>query len=298
MLEYRYNRAHYNVDFDTMGGTPLPTRTYYYDQEIPRIEKENIPEKIGCEFQGWKPSHDLKDKNGNTYAKGQIIKYANGDPALDLDVHLKMPVLLLSKDEKSRERLKFTAVWKDKEKADYAIQFWAEKADHADDASLLEKYDYMGTRVHKDADTGSTPNLDKEPVKDIVFPDLDQARLDKIWAGDKFYADKYLYLNKFFVYNKELTDEQNKDSKTNVIKTVSATGKIVYNIYYDRQVYDLYFTKSNALSAEQTFYPEIYVPDGDGGAKLAGGPGNPYHYKARFNQLMLGWPNELYKHLL
>ena len=63
VLEYRYNRAHYNVDFDTMGGTPLATRTYYYDQEIPKIEKENIPTKIGCDFLGWKPSHDLQDKD-------------------------------------------------------------------------------------------------------------------------------------------------------------------------------------------------------------------------------------------
>ena len=123
VLEYRYNRAHYNVDFDTMGGTPLPTRTYYYDQEIPKIEQENIPTKIGCDFLGWKPSHDLQDKDGNTYPKEQVIKNKNGDPALDLDVHLKMPALLLGKDEKSRERLKFTAVWKDKEKADYAVQF-------------------------------------------------------------------------------------------------------------------------------------------------------------------------------
>ncbi|WP_255784622.1 hypothetical protein [Mediannikoviicoccus vaginalis] len=262
VLEYRYNRAHYNVDFDTMGGTPLPTRTYYYDQEIPKIEKENIPTKIGCDFLGWKPSHDLKDKAGKDYPKGQIINKADGKPAFDLDVHLKMPALLLGKDEKSRERLKFTAVWKDKEKADYAIQFWVEKSDHADNASIMDKYEYMGTHVHKDAKTGSTPNLDAEPVKDIVFPDLNQARLQKIWNGDKFNKGRNLYLNKFFVYNKDLTHDQNKDpNNSNVVKSISATGKTVYNIYYDRQVYDLYFTKSNAQPEENTFYPEIWGYD-------------------------------------
>lgn len=247
VLEYRYNRAHYNVDFDTMGGTPLPTRTYYYDQEIPKIEQENIPTKIGCDFLGWKPSHDLQDKDGNTYPKEQVIKNKNGDPALDLDVHLKMPALLLGKDEKSRERLKFTAVWKDKEKADYAIQFWVEKSDHADNATLLEKYDYMGTLVHKNADTGSTPNLDAEPVNRLKFPDLDNTRLEKIWANARFNRGHDLYLNKFFVYNKDLTHDQNKDpNNASLVKSVDATGKTVYNIYYDRQVYDLYFTKSNA----------------------------------------------------
>lgn len=83
-------------------------------------------------------------------------------------------------------KLTFTAVWKDKEKADYAIQFWVEKADHDDKASLLDKYDYMGTRVYKDAETGSRPNLDAEPVKGLNFPDLDQARLNKIWNGETF----------------------------------------------------------------------------------------------------------------
>ena len=294
VLEYRYNCAHYNVDFDTMGGTPLPTRTYYYDQEIPKIEKENIPTKIGCDFLGWKPSHDLKDKAGKDYPKGQIINKADGKPAFDLDVHLKMPALLLGKDEKSRERLKFTAVWKDKEKADYAIQFWVEKSDHADNASIMDKYEYMGTRVHKDAKTGSTPNLDAEPVKDIVFPDLNQARLQKIWNGDKFNKGRNLYLNKFFVYNKDLTHDQNKDpNNSNVVKSISATGKTVYNIYYDRQVYDLYFTKSNAQPEENTFYPEIWGYDEKKGeAVMKGGPGNLYHYKARFNEMMYKWPND------
>ena len=287
MLEYRYNRAHYNVDFDTMGGTPLPTRTYYYDQEIPKIEKENIPTKIGCDFLGWKPSHDLQTRDGKTYKANQIIKKADGKPALDLDVQLKMPALLLGQDEQSRERLKFTAVWKDKVKADYAIQFWVEKSDHADGASLLEKYDYMGTRVYKDQDTGSRPNLDKEPVKGLKFPDLDQKRLDKIWANARFNRGKDLYLNKFFVYNQDLTASQNGE------KTVSATGKTVYNIYYDRQVYDLYFTKSNALDEKNTFYPEIYGRDQKKNELVKlGGPGNLYHYKARFNELMYGWPND------
>ncbi len=296
MLEYRYNRAHYNVDFDTMGGTALPTRTYYYDQEIPKIDEKSIPTKEGCVFKGWMPSHDLQTTDGKTYKKGQIINInqEDGKPALDLDVHLKMPALLLGKDIKSRERLKFTAVWKDKEKADYAIQFWAEKADHADGASLLDKYDYMGTRVYKDQKTGSRPNLDKEPVNGLKFPDLDQARLKKIWANARFNRDHDLFLNKFYVYNKYLTADQNKDpANVNLVKSVDATGKTVYNIYYDRQVYDLYFTKSNAQPEKNTIYPEIWGYDTKKGESvMLGGPGKLYHYKARFNEMMYKWPND------
>ncbi len=281
ILEYRYNRAHYDVVFDTQGGTALPTRTLYYEQVIPKIA--DVPTKVGGEFLGWKPSVELKTKDGKTFKANEIIAVGT-DAIKNLDANLIMPA----------SNLTFTAVWKDKDKADYAVQFWAEKSDHADGASLLDKYDYIGTRVYKDEPTGKRPDLDKVSVKDIVFPDLDQARLAKIWANASFNRGKDLYLNKFYVYNQALTADQNKDPKdVNLVKSVDATGKTVYNIYYDRQVYDLYFTKSNALPAENTFYPEIWGYDEtEGKIVKKGGPGNPYHYKARFNQLMLGWPND------
>ena len=291
ILEYRYNRAHYDVTFDTAGGTPLPARTLYTGQVIPKIADESIPTKVGGEFQGWKPSVDLNTKDGKTYKANEIIKVGTkvgtNEASKNLDANLIMPA----------SKVTFTAVWKDNEKADYAIQFWAEKSDHADDASLLDKYDYIGTRVYTNQDTGSRPDLDNEPVKDIVFTDLDQARLNKIWAGARFNRGKDLYLNKFYVYNQALTHEQNKDpANVNLVKSVDSTGKTVYNIYYDRQVYDLYFTESNSLkkdSPANTFYPEIWGYDeAQGEAVMKGGPGNLYHYKARFNEMMYKWPND------
>ena len=287
ILEYRYNRAHYDVIFDTKGGTELPARTLYYGQVIPKIADESIPTKVGGEFLGWKPSVDLTTKDGKTYKANEIIAVGTGSAIKNLDADLIMPA----------SKLTFTAVWKDKEKADYAVQFWAEKADHADGASLADKYDYIGTRVYKDQTTGSRPDLDNEPVKDIVFPDLDQARLKKIWANARFNRTKDLYLNKFYVYNQALTHEQNKDpANVNLVKSVDSTGKTVYNIYYDRQVYDLYFTESNSLkkdSPANTFYPEIWGYDeAQGEAVMKGGPGNLYHYKARFNEMMYKWPND------
>ncbi|MDU7032239.1 MAG: cell wall-binding repeat-containing protein [Finegoldia magna] len=283
ILEYRYNRAHYDVVFDTKGGTALPTRTLYYGQLMPKIADESIPTKVGGEFLGWKPSVELKTKDGKTFKANEIIKVGT-DAIKNLDANLIMPA----------SKVTFTAAWKDKDKADYAVQFWAEKADHADGASLADKYEYIGTHVYKDQDTGSRPDLDNVSVDKIVFPDLDQKRLAKIWAGAKFNRGKDLYLNKFYVYNQAVTQDQNKDPENvNLVKSVDATGNTVYNIYYDRQVYDLYFTKSNALPAENTFYPEIWGYDeAKGEVVMKGGPGDPYHYKARFNQLMLGWPND------
>lgn len=284
ILEYRYNRAHYDVTFDTAGGTALPARTLYYGQVIPKIADEAIPKKEGGEFLGWKPSVELKTKDGKTFKANEIITVGTGGAIKNLDANLIMPA----------EKLTFTAVWKDKEKADYAVQFWAEKADHADGASLLDKYDYIGTRVYKDKDTGMRPDLDNEPVKDIVFPDLDKARLNKIWNGETFNRRKNKLLDKFFVYNQALTHDQNKDPENvNLVKSVDSTGKTVYNIYYDRQVYDLYFTKSNAQPDKNTFYPEIWQYDeAQGEAVMKGGPGNLYHYKARFNEMMYKWPND------
>ena len=325
-LIFRYNRKKYILKYDTQDGTPIPSRTIYYEQTIPRLELVEVPTKRGCEFQGWKPSVNLEDRSGKTYLKDNIIKDSKGNAIVDLsqsifekDTEGKIvndtdgkPKNTNSKDAAldlimPASNVTFTAVWKDKEKADYAVQFWAEKADHADGASLMDKYDYMGTRVYKDKDTGMRPNLDAEspgPVevevngqKDTLpglnFPDLDNTRLQKIWKGDRFNRGKNLYLNKFYVYNKDLTDEQNKDPKTNITKTVSATGQTVYNIYYDRQVYDLYFTKSNAQPEKNTIYPEIWGYDeAKGEAVMKGEPGNPYHYKARFNEMMYKWPND------
>ena len=282
-VELRYNLAHYTINYDTAGGTPLPTRTVFYMQGIPKLNNEDIPTKEGGIFQGWKPSVDLNTSDGKTFKANEVIKDGNGTPIKNLDLNIKMPA----------QNLTFTAVWKDEEKADYAIQFWAEKADHDENASLLEKYDFMGARVYKNENTGTRPDLDNVSIKDIVFPDLDKTRLEKIWNGARFNRGENLFLNKFFVYNSQLTHDQNKDDKQpTLIKSVSSTGKTVYNIYYDRQVYDLYFTKSNAQPNENTFYPEIYEPDGKSGAKLVGEPGKPYHFKARFNEHMKKWPND------
>ena len=283
-IELRYNLAHYTINYDTAGGTEIPARTLYYGQVIPKIADEDIPTKVGGEFQGWKPSVDLNTKDVKTVNANEIIKVGTGSAIKNLDANLIMPA----------SNVTFTAVWKDKEKADYAVQFWAEKADHADGAPVADKYDYIGTRVYKDQDTGSRPDLDNEPVKGIKFPDLDNTRLQKIWRGEKFNRGHDLYLNKFFVYNKDLTHEQNKDpAKVNLVKSVDSTGKTVYNIYYDRQVYDLYFTKSNAQPNKNTIYPEIWGYDpAKGESVMLGGPGKPYHYKARFNEIMYRWPND------
>lgn len=278
-VDLRYNRDHFDVTYDTADGTSIPARTLYYGQVIPPLVESDIPTRIGAKFVGWQPSVDLQGSldgsTTKTFKANETITDSNGKPIKNLDAELILPA----------SNVKFTAVWENNEKANYAIQFWTEKADHAEDASLVDKYEFMGTRVYKDQRVGDSPDLAAEPVDGLVFPDLDQARLKRIWNGEKFSRYQFLYLNKFYTFNKDLTNSENAD-KNGQIKTVSPTGKTVYNIYYDRQVYELYFTKSNDPSIT-SFYPEIWRH----GTKL-GGPGNPYHFQARFNQRMLEWPND------
>ena len=277
IVDQRYNLAHFDVTYDTVDGTPVPARTLYYGQVIPPLADSDIPTKIGATLVGWKPSVDLTgtvDGTKKTFPAGQLMKGVSGNPIKDLNAELILPA----------SNVKFTAVWEDRPRADYAIQFWTEKSDHDADASLVDKYEFVSTRVYKNQPTGTRPNLAAEPVNNVVFPDLDQARLNKIWSGATF--GPFLYLNKFYTYNKDLTNSENADPRDSTqVKPVSATGKTVYNIYFDRQVYDLYFTKSN--STNDTFYPEIWRHQ-----KQLGWPGHPYHFKARFNQRLLDWPND------
>ena len=277
ILEYRYNRAHYDVKFDIKGGTPVPSRTLYYEQTIPKIDDTSIPKKAGSDFLGWMPSITLKTTGGKTYPENQIIKDSNDKPILNLDADLKMPA----------SKITFTAVWQEKDKAEYVIQFWTEKTDYDDKDDKLplrDRYDFIGARRIDDADTGSRPDLTNLDIHGITFPDLNDGRLEKA-QDDKKEFERYYFLNE------DLTKKQNASEKDpNVQKSVSSTGETVYNVYYNRRVYTLYFTAANELAFENagSFWP-IITRDG----QIIGQEGSPYKVDVRFNQsLNKIWPKD------
>ena len=276
ILEYRYNRAHYDVVFDTAGGTPVPSRTLYYEQIIPKIADESIPTKVGGIFQGWKPSHDLQTTDGKTYKANDIIKYPSGNSINNLAANLKMPA----------ENVTFTAVWKDKPKAEYVIQFWTEKPDYDDKDNTLplrDRYDFIGARRIDNANTGSTPDLTNLDIHGITFPDLNDGRLQKAQDDPQEFA-------RYYFLNKDLTKEQNASEKDpNVQKSVLSNGETVYNVYYDRRVYTLYFTSINYEDPTDWDYWPIITKDG----QVVGKEGDPYKASARFNQsLDKIWPKD------
>ena len=274
-IEYRYNRAHFNMVFDTLEGTEVPSRTLYYGQVIPSLDQNSLPTKEGCEFVGWKPSVDIEGRvNGvnKTFKAGELITDGT-NPVKDLNASLTMPAVNVT----------FTAEWKEKEKADYTILFWAEKSDYNEsETKLRDRYDFIGVRREKDASTGSRPDLNNLSIKNIPFPDLSDDRLEKIWNNSEEFS-------KYYVLNKELTKTENASKKdANVQKAVSSTGSTVYNVYYDRRVYDIYFTKNYDKFEDFAFFPTL-KRDGN----IIGKEGDPYHFTARFNQnIHPMWPKD------
>ena len=276
-VEYRYNRNAYEIDYDTDGGSDLDSRLLYYGQVIPKVKE---PTKKGSVFLGWKPSTELKGTVNNvakTFAANEIIKDGAGNAIKDLDANLIVP----AKD------LVFTAVWKDAPKADYLIQFWTEKPDYDDKDDTLplrDRYDYIGSRRIEDADTGLRPNLTNLSIEGITFPDLNDGRLEKAQKNPEEFA-------RYYFLNKDLTDKQNRSKKDpNVQKSVLSTGETVYNVYYNRRVYTLYFTAANEEGFDNagSFWP-IITRDG----QVIGKEGSPYKVAVRFNQsLDKIWPKD------
>lgn len=95
VVEYRYNRNHYEVIFDTGNGSTVPARELFYGQTIPALDPSEIPTQNGKKLLGWTASPTLKDTNGNSYTADHLKS--------DLSGGLIMPA----------EPVKFTAIWQD-----------------------------------------------------------------------------------------------------------------------------------------------------------------------------------------
>lgn len=280
-IEMRYNRAIYDVNFDSNGGTDLPGMTLIYGQTIPKLNFDIT--KKGAELQGWKVNKDITyiDQAGNkqTLTKDTLITKADFEAGGKFQDGIKnaMPA----------EGLTFTAQWKENEKAEYVIQFWTEKPDYNDQDDKLplrDRYDFIGARRVDNAETGSMPELTNLDIHGITFPDLNDGRLEKA-QDNKEEFERYYFLNE------ELTKERNaSEEDPNVQKSVLSTGETVYNVYYDRRVYTLYFTAANELAFENagSFWP-IITRDG----QVIGKEGSPYKAEVRFNQsLNKIWPKD------
>lgn len=282
-----YNRKTFQVKINTDGGSYIPDMTLFYGQTIPSITE--IPKKSGASFDHWEANKDIciKEKSGEE----SIIK---ANTPIDMTKYQDgfqnaMPA----------EDITFKAIYNENKMADYSVEFWVEKADYDDKNSNLplnEKYEFAGNRV-LNGPSGTTPDLSNISIAGIAFPDLDKTRLNKIYT-DKDEFDKY------FKYNKALSDSQNQDISNEleenesgnsrykkVARTIDASGNTSYKLYFDRQVYTLYFSKLiSEVDSEHHFWPTITKDGNVYESKL----GKPYRFKARFNQSLQGlWPDPI-----
>ena len=278
-IEMRYNRAIFDVNFDSDGGTDLPGMTLFYGQTIPKLNFDI--KKLGATLQGWKVNKDITytDQAGKkeTLTKDTLITKADFETGRKFQDGIKyaMPA----------ENLTFTAQWTENKTAEYVIQFWTEKPDYNDQddtLSLRKRYDFIGARRIDNADTGSTPDLINLSIKGITFPDLNDRRLEKAQDDPNEFA-------RYYFLNKDLTKKQNASEKDPTVqKSVLSTGETVYNVYYDRRVYTLYFTSTNNEYETNAYFP-IITRDG----QVLGKEGAPYKVDVRFNQsLDKIWPKD------
>lgn len=295
-IEYRYNRARYLVKFDSNGGSDVHSLNIFYGKTIPYNDEE--PEKEGCGFVGWVTDTDITygpENDRKTISAGTLItnkdevEFTNANKTLKINNDIKTNGFV---NAMPASDIVFKAYWKDKPKADYTIQYWTEKADYDDKdtrLALRDKYEFIGSYVVKDADTGSQPSLKdiaETHRKNITFPDLNDGRDEKVKTDPNEFA-------RYYFLNEPLTEDANKvrdpaKPANKVQKSVLPTGETVYNVYYDRRVYTLYFTSINNEYDDYAYWP-IITKDG----QVLGKEGAPYKVSVRFNQsLDKIWPKD------
>ena len=271
-LIYHYNRKTFQVDFDSDGGSYVPNMTLYYGQTIPYFDYK--PTKRASDFIGWKSNKDLETSDGKIkIKKGDLIDLKNYPDGL--------------KEAMPAENITFTAVWDEKPKADYKIQFWTQKAES-------DGYDFIGAKVIKDADTNSRPDLDKMLPEGFKFPEIEKDLTKK---------GKEKELNKYYVRNTKKIKEENTENVKNddgtskvLVKKVHSDSSTTYNIYYDRQTYTMLFEKF-CIDEPDAGFPakeaKMVLPDGrkyDSTKEV----NKPYKFTAKFGERLTKWPNDMW----
>lgn len=268
VIEYRYNRDAFNIQFDMDGGSAIPSLRLYYGQTIPNLGLQ--PSKTGATFAGWKANIDLHYKTDDgvkTLTKGTTFRMDQFPDGI--------------KEAMPAQNITFTALWKEKPKANYTIQFWTQKAES-------DAYDFIAAKVVTDADTGSRPELSTMMPDGIKFPEIEESLTNQ---GNEKELNKYYVRNTKKILEANSEKVQNEDgTSTDLVKKVQPDGSTIYNIYYDRQVYHLLFEKyaiNNKLEAKMT------LPDGthyDSTMTV----NKPYHFDAKFGQRLKQWPNDFW----
>lgn len=156
----------------------------------------------------------------------------------------------------------------------YTVQFWSERADYdeANVGSIGDKYEYIGLKNFTGAE-GHVPDLLTVDPSGVQFPDIELATS----SNPELFA-------KLYHLNADFTTAQNANDDS-AIRPLSADKKNVYNVFFDREVYEVVFEKDNH-SKDNTFDPVISKNGTSYDATT-----NPYTVRMRFGQAFGdAWP--------
>ena len=155
----------------------------------------------------------------------------------------------------------------------YTVQFWSERADHDNGDSVGAKYEYIGLKNFTGTE-GEAPGLLKVDPSGVQFPDIELATSSNAELFAKLYH-----------LNADFTTAQNANDD-GAIRPLSANKKNIYNVFFDREVYDVVFEKNNQEEGKLTFDPVISKNGTTYDAKT-----NPYTLRLRFGQAFGdAWP--------
>ncbi|MDK8635844.1 InlB B-repeat-containing protein, partial [Bifidobacterium sp. UMB6791A] len=283
VLNLRYYRKAYEVDYDSDGGTDVTAQKVYYQQKVPSVTE---PTKRGYTFKGW----SLVDPNTVNNPSSGLYS----DPTVISDKDFKMP----------DHDVKFRAIWEANKTTSYRVNVWVQKADLVDKEhpDSRANYDFVGLVERKNVKTGSSVDLDNmsnagvandstrlsgadenNPISDSELgltkeelqgknPDHKDGLISKFnWMndtpvtsldgydtenpdnpqnytvnakGERVYKDDF---TRYFKVNKKLTRKSTKDPN-NTSTTLSANDlDNNFDLVYDRKEYELIFAKPAGL---------------------------------------------------
>lgn len=155
----------------------------------------------------------------------------------------------------------------------YTVQFWSERADYDEGnvGSIGDKYEYIGLKNFTGAE-GHVPGLLTVDPSGVQFPDIELATSSNAELFAKLYH-----------LNAQYTKAQNAHDDAGV-RPLNAAEKNVYNVFFDREVYEVVFERINTTYS--SFDPVISKNGTTYDAKA-----NPYTLRLRFGQAFGdAWP--------
>ena len=281
VVQYRYNRAHYDVTFETGNGTPVEARSFFYGQKIPSLGQDELPTQDGKKLIGWTATPTLKNANGSSYTAGNLKS--------DLSGNLIMPA----------GPVKFTAVWEDEpsakaktvSKGSYTVTI-----DKNDGSATKSQTITYGNKISKPRDPSrdgytfmgwewkeKSTNNQSHVLYSFENKVSSNASLKAIWVkNDRVDVDIYHYF---------LDKDGNKDS--------SIYPNPVKEQLYNKRVGDITATVGDQIGPKWTLASideinkstDSKITNAYQKALASGNTGNPYFQKIKVTE---NGPNEFY----